>query len=107
MCPLEYFDSKLCKYFSSDMVFSKTLNWLESHYFSSATEEKISETEEEEMKKDEVKVSSGLGFDDLCKFIEKCVSKKYQVDKTESFRVSSIHHHYDSPHSQLNTRRPP
>ena len=31
---------------------------------------------EEEMKKDEVKVSSGLGFDDLCKFIEKCVSKK-------------------------------
>ena len=59
------------------------------------------------MKKDEVKVSSSLGFDDLCKFIEKCVSKKYQVDKTESFRVSSIHHHYDSPHSQLNTRRPP
>ena len=41
------------------------------------------------MKKDEVKVSSGLGFDDLCKFIEKCVSKKYQVDKTESFRVST------------------
>ena len=40
------------------------------------------------MKKDEVKVSSGLGFHDLCKFIEKCVSKKYQVDKTESFRVS-------------------
>ena len=42
------------------------------------------------MKKDEVKVSSGLGFDDLCKFIEKCVSKKYQVDKTESFRVSTL-----------------
>ena len=42
------------------------------------------------MKKDDVKVSSGLGFDDLCKFIEKCVSKKYQVDKTESFRVSTL-----------------
>ena len=39
----------------------------------------------DDMRRDE---DDDLGFSDLCKYIEKCVARKYKVDKSEAYKVS-------------------
>ena len=39
----------------------------------------------DDMRRDE---DDDLGFTDLCKYIEKCVARKYKVDKSEAYKVS-------------------
>jgi len=41
----------------------------------------------DDMRRDE---DDDLGFSDLCKYIEKCVARKYKVDKSEAYKSSSM-----------------
>ena len=42
------------------------------------------------MRRAEDRDTAGLGFKDLCHYIEKCVARKYKVDKAQSSTVISF-----------------
>ena len=42
------------------------------------------------MRRAEDRDTAGLGFKDLCHYIEKCVARKYKVDKAQSNTVISF-----------------
>ena len=42
------------------------------------------------MRRAEDRETAGLGFKDLCHYIEKCVARKYKVDKAQSSTVIRV-----------------
>ena len=52
------------------------------------TRDESGEEDIEDMRRDEDEDDSVLGFSDLCKYIEKCIARKYKVDKSEALKVS-------------------
>ena len=57
----------------------------DTHHESPEKDETDSGEDTDDMRRDE---DDDLGFSDLCKYIEKCVARKYKVDKSEAYKVS-------------------